>query len=138
MEERYLLDTNIASYALKGNSPAVDRRLEKVATSQLAISTVTEGELRFGIARQPAATRLHALIEDFFLRVAILPWDSEAAQHYGQLRASLERDGRPIGNLDTMIAAHAIAIGATLVTNDRAFTRIKKLKVEDWTKTAQH
>ena len=134
MEERYLLDTNIASYALKGNSPAVDRRLEKVATSQLAISTVTEGELRFGIARQPAATRLHALIEDFFLRVAILPWDSEAAQHYGQLRASLERDGRPIGNLDTMIAAHAIAIGATLVTNDRAFSRIKKLKVEDWTK----
>jgi tRNA(fMet)-specific endonuclease VapC len=116
----------------------VDRHLSQVPISQLAISTVTEGELRFGIARQPAATRLHALIEDFFLRVAILPWDSEAAQHYGQLRASLERDGRPIGNLDTMIAAHAIAIGATLVTNDRAFTRIKKLKVEDWTKTAQH
>jgi tRNA(fMet)-specific endonuclease VapC len=138
MEERYLFDTNIASYALKGNSPAVDRHLSQVPISQLAISTVTEGELRFGIARQPAATRLHALIEDFFLRVAILPWDSEAAQHYGQLRASLERDGRPIGNLDTMIAAHAIAIGATLVTNDRAFTRIKKLKVEDWTKTAQH
>ena len=80
------------------------------------------------------ATRLHSLIEDFFLRVAILPWDSEAAQHYGHLRASLERDGRPMGNLDTMIAAHAIALGATLVTNDRAFARIKKLKVEDWTK----
>jgi tRNA(fMet)-specific endonuclease VapC len=134
MEERYLLDTNIASYALKGNSPAVDRHLSQVPISQLAISTVTEGELRFGGARLPQATRLRALIEDFFLRVAILPWDSAAAQHYGHLRAALKRDGRPMGNLDTMIAAHALAIGATLVTNDRAFARIKKLKVADWTK----
>ncbi len=134
MEERYLLDTNIASHLIKGTSAAVDRHAEKVPVSQLAISTITEGELRFGAARLPQATRLHSLIEDFFLRVAILPWDSEAAQHYGHLRASLERDGRPMGNLDTMIAAHAIALGATLVTNDRAFARIKKLKVEDWTK----
>jgi len=65
--------------------------------------------------------------------VAILPWDSEAAQQYGQLRAALEREGRPLGNLDTMIAAHALALGAVLVTSDRAFSRIKKLKVEDWT-----
>jgi tRNA(fMet)-specific endonuclease VapC len=134
MEERYLLDTNIASYALKGNSPVVDQHLLRVAASQLAISAVTEGELRFGAARLPQATRLNTLIEDFLLRVFILPWDSAAAQHYGRLRAALERDGRPMGNLDTMIAAHALAIGATLVTSDRAFARIKKLKVEDWTK----
>jgi tRNA(fMet)-specific endonuclease VapC len=137
MEIRYLLDTNIASCIIKGNSPTVDRRLVRVAMADLAISTVTEGELRFGAARLPQATRLHGMIEDFFLRVAILPWDSDAAQQYGQLRATLEREDRPMGNLDAMIGAHALALGAILVTNDRAFGRIKKLKVEDWTKTVR-
>jgi tRNA(fMet)-specific endonuclease VapC len=131
---RYLLDTNIASCIIKGNSPAVDRRLVKVAMAQLAISAVTEGELRFGAARLPHATRLHSVIEDFFLRVAVLPWDSDAAQQYGQLRATLERKGQPMGNLDIMIGAHALALGAVLVTNDHAFTRIEKLKIVDWTK----
>ncbi len=130
----YLLDTNIASSIIKGNSPAVDRHLVKVPMAQLAISAVTEGELRFGAARLPHATRLHNLIEDFFLRVAVLPWDSDAAQKYGQLRATLEREGQSMGNLDTMIAAHALALDAALVTNDHAFARIKKLKVVDWTK----
>ena len=126
---RYLLDTNIASCIIKGNSPAVDRRLAKVAMAQLAVSAVTEGELRFGAARLPHATRLHNLIEDFFLRAAVLPWDSDAAQQYGRLRATLEREGQPMGNLDAMIAAHALALDAILVTNDHAFARIKKLKV---------
>jgi tRNA(fMet)-specific endonuclease VapC len=137
MEIRYLLDTNIASCIIKGNSSAVDRRLVKVEMADLAISTVTEGELRFGAARLPHATSLHGMIEDFFLRVAILPWDSDAAQQYGQLRAMLEREGQPMGNLDAMIGAHALALDAILVTNDRAFGRIKKLKVEDWTKAAR-
>jgi tRNA(fMet)-specific endonuclease VapC len=131
---RYLLDTNIASCIIKGNSPAVDRQLTKVAMAQLAISAVTEGELRFGAARRPQATRLHNMLEDFFLRIAVLPWDSEAAQGYGRLRETLEREGQPMGNLDVMIAAHALALEAVLVTNDHAFARIKKLKVVDWTK----
>jgi len=131
---RYLLDTNIASYIIKGNSPAVDRHLTKVAIAQLAVSAVTEGELRFGAARLPKAAQLHNLIEDFFLRVSVLPWDSEAAQQYGELRATLEREGQPMGNLDTMIAAHALALGTTLVTNDHAFSRIKKMKLSNWTK----
>jgi tRNA(fMet)-specific endonuclease VapC len=80
---------------------------------------------------------LHAMIEDFFLRVAIFPWDSDAARQYGQLRATLERDGEPMGNLDLMIAAQALAVGAVLVTNDQDFTRIKKLKIEDWTKVSR-
>jgi tRNA(fMet)-specific endonuclease VapC len=134
---RYLLDTNIASCIIRGTSPVVDRRLVKVAMSQLAISAVTEGELRFGAARLPHAARLHAMIEEFFLRVAVLPWDSDAAQEYGQLRATLERDGQPMGNLDLLIAAHALALGAVLVTNDHAFARIKKLKIEDWTKLSR-
>jgi tRNA(fMet)-specific endonuclease VapC len=137
MAARYLLDTNVASCIIKGNSPAVDRRLVKVAMAQLAISAVTEGELRFGAARLPHAARLHNMIEDFFLRVAVLPWDSDAARQYGQLRATLERDGQPMGNLDTMIAAHALALDAVLVTNDHAFARIKKLKVVDWTKPSR-
>jgi len=134
---RYLLDTHIASCIIKGNSPAVDRRLVKVPMAELAISAVTEGELRFGAARLPHATRLHNLIEDFLLRVAVLPWDSEAAQQYGRLRAALEREGQPMGNLDVMIGAHALALNAVLVTNDHAFARIKKLKVVDWTKESR-
>src|ERR1017187_6550021 len=138
MEIRYLLDTNIASFVIKGNSPAVDRRLVRVPMAQLAISTVTEGELRSGAARLPHATRLHSMIEDFFLRVAVLPWDSDAAQQYGRLRATLEREGQPMGNLDAMIAAHALALDAVLVTNDHAFARIKKLRLADWTQEARH
>jgi tRNA(fMet)-specific endonuclease VapC len=130
----YLLDTNIASCIVKGNNPAVDRHLMRIPMAQLAVSAVTEGELRFGAARLPHATRLHNLIEDFFVRVTVLPWDSGAAQQYGQLRATLEREGQPMGNLDVMIAAHALASDAVLVTNDHAFTRIKKLKIVDWTK----
>jgi len=134
---RYLLDTNIASCIIKGNRPVVDHRLVKVAMAQLSISAVTEGVLHFGAARLPHAVRLHSLIEDFFLRVAVLPWDSDAARQYGQLRAALERQGQPMGNLDAMIAAHALALNAVLVTNDHAFARIKKLKIEDWTKASR-
>jgi tRNA(fMet)-specific endonuclease VapC len=134
MTSRYLLDTNIASYAIKGNIPAVRRRMVQVPMAQLAISAVTEGELRYGAARRPDAASLRAIVDEFLLRMTILPWDSEAAQHYGQIRAALEREGQPMGNLDTMIGAHALASGAVLVTNDHAFTRIKELNIEDWTK----
>jgi len=134
MTSRYLLDTNIASYVIKGNIPAVRRRIVQVPMAQLAVSAVTEGELRYGAARRPDAARLRTIVDEFLLRMTILPWDSEAAQHYGQIRAALERKGQPMGNLDTMIGAHALALGAVLVTNDRAFTRIRELKVEDWTK----
>jgi tRNA(fMet)-specific endonuclease VapC len=134
MTRRFLLDTNIASYVIKGNIPAVRRRVVQVPMAQLAISAVTEGELRYGAARRPDAVRLRTVVDEFLVRMTILPWDSEAAKHYGQIRASLEREGQPMGNLDMMIGAHALAVGAVLVTNDRAFTRIRELKVEDWTK----
>lgn len=133
MANQYLLDTNIASYIIKGNIPAVRRRLVRVPMAQVAISAVTEGELRYGVARRPGATQLQKIVEEFLLRVAILPWDSDAAQQYGQLRAALESAGQPMGNLDLMVGAQALALGAVLVTNDQAFARIKKLKIEDWT-----
>jgi tRNA(fMet)-specific endonuclease VapC len=133
MPSQYLLDTNIASYIIKGNFPAVRRRLVRVPMAQLFISAVTEGELRYGVARRPAATKLQQIVEEFLLRVTVLPWDSNAARQYGHLRADLERMGQPMGNLDMMISAHALGAGAILISNDRAFTRIKKLRVEDWT-----
>jgi tRNA(fMet)-specific endonuclease VapC len=134
MSVRYLLDTNTASYVIKGNIPRVRGRLLKVPMAQLSISVVTEAELLFGAARKPEAVRLKAAVEEFLLRVEALPWDSKAARQYADLRATLERDGTPMGNLDMMIAAHALALEAILVTNDRAFRRLGSLKLEDWTK----
>ena len=134
MDARYLLDTNIASYIIKGSSAPLDRRVRKTPIAALAISAVTEGELRYGAARLPSNARIHAMLEEFLLHVDVLPWDSDCAARYGLLRAALERDGQPMGNLDTMIGAHALALGMILVTNDHAFSRIRALKVEDWTK----
>ncbi len=135
MASRYLLDTDTASYIIKGNIPAVRRRLVKVPMSQIAISTITEAELQYGVARRPDATRLRTIVSEFLIRLTILPWDSDAAQQYGRLRATLEREGRPMGNLDMSIGAQALASGLVLVTHDQAFKRIGKLKIEDWTQT---
>jgi tRNA(fMet)-specific endonuclease VapC len=134
MPVRYLLDTNTASYVIKGNFPRVRERLMKTQMAEVGISVITEAELRSGVARKPAAVKLRTAIEEFLLRVETLPWDSEAAQQYGQIRAALERVGQPMGNLDMMIAAHALACQVVLVTHDHVFRRIKQLKIEDWSK----
>jgi tRNA(fMet)-specific endonuclease VapC len=131
---RYLLDTNIASYIIKGNIPHVRQRLLTVPMAEVGISVITEAELCFGVARLPQAVKLGIAVEEFLLRVEILPWDSEAAQHYARIRAVLESEGEPMGNLDLMIAAQALAAGTTLVTNDRVFKRVNGLRIEDWTK----
>ena len=102
--------------------------------AQVAVSAVTEGELRYGVARLPDATRLQKVVNEFLLRVTILPWDSGAAQEYGRLRAVLEGEGQTMGNLEMMIGAHALASDLILVTHDKAFKRIDNLKIEDWTK----
>jgi tRNA(fMet)-specific endonuclease VapC len=130
---RFLLDTNIASYVIRGNSPSVDRKLARVHPADVFVSSVTEAELRFGVARRADAGKLAEIVEEFLLMVTILPWDSAAAKAYGNLRATLERTGRTMGNLDTMIASHALAENAVLVTNGRAFSRIEDLRIADWT-----
>lgn len=132
MPVRYLLDTNTASYLIKGNVPRVREHLLSVPMAEVGISVITEAELRFGVARKPAVTRLGIAVEEFLLRVDVLPWDSAAAQQYAALRATLEHAGRPMGNLDMMIAAQALAASAVLVTHDRVFQRVKQLKIEDW------
>jgi tRNA(fMet)-specific endonuclease VapC len=134
MSSRYLLDTNTASYIIKGNVPRVRERLLKVPMSQVLISAVTEAELLFGAARKREAVRLKTAIDEFLLRVDSLRWDSNAARHYANVRAALEIAGTPMGNLDMMIGAHALAVEAVLVTSDRSFRRLKHLKLEDWTK----
>ena len=130
----YMLDTNTVSYAIKRTIPKVRNRLGKIPMAQIVISVVTEAELRFGIARRPEAKQLRIAVEELLLRVSVLPWDSQAAREYGELRADLERSGTPVGNLDLMIAAHALAADAVLVTNDAALRRIKRVKTEDWTR----
>jgi len=134
MPVSYLLDTNIASYVIKGNVPHVREHLLRVPMSQVGISVVTEAELRFGVERRPNAGRLELAVEEFLVRVEILTWNSEATRHYARLRSAMEDSGTPMGNLDMMIAAQALAAGAILVTHDRVFQRVKQLKVEDWTK----
>jgi tRNA(fMet)-specific endonuclease VapC len=129
---RYLLDTNTASYAIKGNVARVRGQLLKIPMADVGISVITEAELRFGVVRLPAAIRLRDLVEEFLLRVEVLPWDSSAAQRYAEMRAILERSGKPMGNMDMLIAAHALAAEAVLVTHDRVFRRVKGLKIEDW------
>ena len=133
MAVRYLLDTNTASYIIKGTFPRVRERLLRVPMADVGVSAVTEAELRFGVARRPEAAKLKLAVEEFLLRVEVLPWDSEAAQHYAQLRATLETKSEPMGNLDMMIAAQAVGAEVVLVTNDRVFARVKGLKVDDWT-----
>ena len=132
MPVRYLLDTNTVSYIIKGNRPRVRERLLKVAMAEVGISVITEAELLFGLARRPDATKLKIVVEEFLLRVEVLPWNSEAAQQYSRIRAALESAGEPMGNLDLMIAAQALALDLVLVSSDAVFRRVKGLKIEDW------
>ncbi len=128
----YMLDTNTVSHFLRQH-PNVTKRITSLPLDSLCLSVISEGELRYGLARKPDAKNLHIVVQEFLKRVDVLAWSSEAAQHYGNLRAELEAKGASLGALNMQIAAHAFAIGATLVTNDQAFKRVKKLKVEDWT-----
>lgn len=129
----YLLDTNIASFIIRGGPPQLMARLRAQSVTAVGISAITEAELRYGLARKPGATALATAVTAFLRHVQTLPWDSDAAERYGRLRAELETAGTPLGGMDMLIAAHALALGATLVTNDQAFRRVPNLAFEDWT-----
>jgi len=128
----YMLDTNAASEAIRGN-PAFDSHLQALAPGQWCISAVTCSELRFGIARRPEAVRLHRIVQEFLRISPILSWDAQAATRHGDLRAQLRVSGTPIGDFDEMIAAHALAVGAVVVTdNTRHFARVPGLVLDNW------
>jgi tRNA(fMet)-specific endonuclease VapC len=131
--KRCMLDTNSVSHLIKGQ-PAIAQRVVSTSMSSLCVSAITEGELLFGLAKRPAAKRLHLAVRELLRRVDVLPWEGNAADQYGALRADLERRGKLLSPLDLLIAAHALSVDAVLVTNDRTFTQVSGLEVEDWTK----
>ena len=133
---RYMLDTNTVSHLLK-NQPAVARRVVAVPITSLCISAITQGELLFGLARRPEATTLHKVVWEFLRRVDVLPWDTTTAPVYGTARAAMQREGRVLAPMDLLIGAHALSIGAILVTNDRAFGQLPSLSIEDWTEESR-
>jgi tRNA(fMet)-specific endonuclease VapC len=130
---RYMLDTNMVSFIMRGSHLHLIQRLRSKPMQDLCISAITEAELRFGLARRPDARGLKETIDALLLRLQTLPWDSQIAHPYANLRAQLESRGTPLAHLDTLIAAHALALGHVLVTNDQAFRRVPGLQVEDWT-----
>lgn len=132
MTPRYLLDTNICIYIINRRPPEVFRHFDGVAAGQIGISSITHAELDFGVAKS-GSRRNRAALDKFLLPLETMPFDADAARAYGKLRAQLERLGTPIGALDTLIAAHALALGVTLVSNNtREFERVPKLRLENW------
>ena len=134
---RFLLDTNIASFLVKGGNSALLHRARAVLPSHLVLSSITEAEMRFGIERLPPEAKLRVTVPKFLESIESAPWDTLCAREYGPLAASQQKSGKSLSMADTMIAAHALALGLTLITNDKAFTRITSLRVEDWTQGPQ-
>lgn len=128
----YMLDTHICIYIINARPPAVLERFRRERLGSISISSVTAAELAFGVAKSGSARNREAL-EMFLAPLEVLPFDASAIWHYGDLRAALERRGEPIGALDTMIAAHAMASNTILVTNNtREFARVAGLRLENW------
>jgi tRNA(fMet)-specific endonuclease VapC len=129
---KVLLDTNVC-LAIINRDERVRRHLERHAPSALRMSSITLAELRFGVAKSREPKRATFNLSALLSKVGAVPFDTEATERYGELRASLERRGAPIGPLDTLIAAHALSLGWTLATNNpKEFRRVPGLKVEDW------
>ena len=129
---RWMLDTNMVSYAIKGTYPQLREQMARRPPAVLCISAVTQSELLYGLAKKPGATRLEALITEFSQWIDVLDWTTHVASVHGRLRADLERQGVVLGAFDLMIAAHALATEVVLVSNDRAFLKVPNLEVENW------
>ncbi len=126
-----MLDTNIVTHFIRQH-PGVVGHVVAAPMASLCISAVTVGELLFGLAKRPEATRLHAAIREFLQRVEALSWDEAAAISYANVRVGLRNQGKTAAPLDLLIAAHAVSVDAVLVTNDRAFGQVPNLRLEDW------
>ncbi len=132
---KYLLDTNIVIYVIKRRPLAVLEVFNR-QQGRMAVSAITVAELIHGAEKSQFPARNLAVVEDFFSRLTILPYTAEAAYHYGNMRAVLEKEGQPIGVNDLHIAGHARSLGLTLVSNNlREFSRIPGLLLENWIET---
>jgi tRNA(fMet)-specific endonuclease VapC len=135
----YMLHTDIAVGLIHGKSPVLDSRIATTSPHELCISAVTRGELLCALSRTRVRSTdrtdpLSRVVDQFLTRVSCLPWDVAAASHFAMIAVELHHSGTPIGSMDTMIAGHAIAVGAVLVTNQKGrFVRVAGLKLEDWT-----
>jgi tRNA(fMet)-specific endonuclease VapC len=131
MSPRFMLDTDTVSFALRGQGRVAATLLEQ-SPSDLCMSSLTLAELRFG-AEVKRSRKLHRLIDTFAESVPAVPFDAEAARRFGLVATALARAGTPIGVVDTLIAAQALALGTTLVShNTQHFTRVSGLKLENW------
>jgi tRNA(fMet)-specific endonuclease VapC len=129
---RYLLDTKILSDLIRNPQGKAASRIAKVGEDQICTSIIVAAELRYGCAKS-GSRRLIEAVEDLLNEIDILPFDVPADAAYGMIRTALEASGKPIGGNDLLIAAHAQAIAATIVTaNEGEFRRIQGLKVENW------
>jgi tRNA(fMet)-specific endonuclease VapC len=130
----HMLDTDTVSDLVKGKSPAIEARLTALMPARVCISVMTRAELHYGLKRLPAEHRLHLVVRQFLKIPRVLPWDAEAADWYAEIRHQLSCSGQAIGDPDRMMAAHSLAVGAVLVTNNRChFERIEApLMLENW------
>lgn len=131
MTASHMLDTNTVSFVFK-NQGRVAQRLLSLKPSSICISTITVAELRYG-AEKRQSKKLHSLIDQFLAPFTVASFGEAEATRYGELYDVLERRGTPIGELNTQIAAHALTLGVTLVTdNERHFSQVAGLQLEDW------
>ena len=128
-----MLDTNIVIHALRKH-PAVLRHIVRMSPDELGISAITAGEIAFGFARSPTAYGQLVAYRELLESIAVLPWNHMMADVYGTLRAEMARMGRSLSPLDLLIAAHALAMGAVLITDDQALLKLTGLEAEDWTR----
>ena len=132
---RYMLDTNICIYLIKKKPIRVLEKLRNFEISDVCISSISLSELEYGVSKSEHKEKNRDALNNFLAPLDIIPYDDKSAFHYGEIRAYLEKKGRPIGAMDMLIAAHAISIPVTLVTNNlREFKRIPDLRVENWTR----
>jgi tRNA(fMet)-specific endonuclease VapC len=131
---KVLLDTDTCIYALKGNVSVLDRLLSR-SRADVAVSVITEAELRTGAAKSSSPVKTSRLLENFLRPLAVVDFTSADAATYAQLRAKLERAGTPIGPLDTLIAAQAVSRKLVVITNnEREFGRVPGLRLENWSR----
>ncbi len=130
---RYLLDTDTSIYLIKRQPPIALVKLQSLEVASVGISSITLSELEYGVAKSSMPHKNKLALAQFLAPLEILAYDDAAAAQYGSIRAFLESQGTPIGPLDTLIAAHALALGCVLVTNnEREFSRVPALVVENW------
>jgi tRNA(fMet)-specific endonuclease VapC len=129
----YMLDTNICIYIIKKRPIGLLEKFNSIPKNSLCISVVTYAELQYGVERSSSKKMNQKIIQDFISRLIVLSWDMDAAGKYGKIRSNLEKKGTPIGNMDLMIAAHALSQKCTIVSNNlREFKRVEGLKYENW------